>query len=145
MAYPASEILKVQAVEELDRGALRLKNAALLLKDESAVGPVEALKFDQFMSSLSRYIDRVAEIELISGIAAAINDQKPNFVGDPVAEAVAMRNSATSLRDWLFAALETVDVYGNTDEYGNRTPLTFSPAQTAQFRTNVDAFVATIG
>lgn len=144
MAYPASEQIKIDAVRSLDRGAIRLRDTGLTLRAESEAGATEREKFLNYMSALSSYIDRLDVIAGITGIGATIAEQKPNFVGNALTEAQAMRTAAVSLRDWIFTVLETTDFYGDPDVNGVRLPLTFSVGQTAQFRTNVDAFVATI-
>lgn len=144
MPYPASVLTKRGAVDRLDRDALRSKRVAIILRDKTADGEVERRLFINLRDTLSQQIYRINEIATINGIGAVIIDEKDSFVGDPVAEAQAMRSAAVTLRDWMHSKLDGVPLYGPPDEDGVRHPLTFTTAQTAEFRTHVDTFAATI-
>lgn len=144
MAYPASSGVVAYKIQELDKLAVAIKGRTSLLRDSTAAGEVARVRFNDLLVLLSDFIDFANEVAAITGIGAAIDSQKPDFAGDVVAEAQAMVSAAVTLRNWIHQQLQSVDFYTPPDINGERSHLTFTTAQTVTFRTNADAFIATI-
>jgi len=67
-----------------------------------------------------------------------------------VSEYTAMRTEALALRDWIFTNIPRDPGTGavlisTVDEGGNEVPLVVTSGQSATFRAQADAFIATIG
>ncbi len=147
MAFPASTITKKQAWETLTGHANAIKGKVQELRDASAAGDTNRF----------RYVDLQKQIDIVIGLwttAAAVpnleeyaRDQVDDNTLDLPAEYTAMRTAAIALRLWLFNNIPTSGggvVLYSTGLDGLKTPLSFTTAATAGFRTEADTFTASI-
>jgi len=86
----------------------------------------------------------------VPGLAEYAKTQYDDAALDIAAEYTAMRDAAIALRDWIHTNMPADAGSGavlleslNAD--GSLSPLTVSSAASAGFRTEADAFIATIG
>lgn len=148
MAYPASEGVRIDAIRRLDLNADRTKQFAQSLRDDSAAGDTDRQRYRDLLEKLTSQIDQIQVATTIAGIGPAINAEKPVFAGtggNAATEALAMRDAAIVLRDWLHTTLQDKNLSGNPALDGTLDVAVFTTAQTATFRTNADAYIATIG
>lgn len=156
MAYPASTKTLQAWVQEVDRQAALIKNAAQLQRDQSAAGTLN-------MDNVRRFFDLLVQTNVffastvgVAGLANYVNTEKQGTVADPAAEFVAMRNAVVATLDWLRANVPAGNFGNPSVSYklafnfpaGNVTPsspLTFTAAQTSGYRTALDSLLATIG
>lgn len=148
MAYPASQQLLVAALQEVGQVANRTRVRTVRLRDLAAAGPVDRRALLDFMSEMTGAINSWASANSLSGIVQYARDQFDDPTLDVVAEFSAMRNAATTLRDWIFnnfpkdaGGAWLINSYDNT---GNSTSLQFTQAQLTQFIVSADALIATI-
>lgn len=153
MAYPAATKTLQTWVQDVDSIAVRLKVAA---QEQRTLSLASTLNIDH----IRRFFDVLVQANVffiaaaaVTGIAAYLTSQKQNQVADPVAEFTAMRNAVVGTLDWLRANVPQSNS-GGTDyklgfafPTGNITassPITFTAAQTATYRTQLDTLIATI-
>lgn len=150
MAYPASHELLDRALQRSNNLALNLQDDATRLRDESALGDTQRVRYVDLMVHLKAAVVYWNQVKALPGIAAFASDVFGDPTLDVAAEFTAMVSAADALAAWLYnnvpkdvgtdAQLERAV---QTD--GSIVYLTFTSVQTAGFRTQVDAFVATIG
>lgn len=154
MAYPASTKTMQAWVAEVDEKAAFLKSAA---QQQSSLSSGNSLNMDH----VRRFFDVLVQMNVlftlaaaVPGIAAYVTSQKQNAVADPVAEFQAMQAAVVGTLDWLRTNVPGGDFGGTSYKLafnfptGNTTPssaLTFTAAQTAGYRTQLTALIATIG
>ena len=150
MAYPASTQALAQAVAEVDKLALQVKYNLQQLVTTSSAGPTSRTLYVDLLRILTSAITGWTRIAAMPGIAAYVQAQKSDGALDVAAEFSAMVTAVTDLRSWIFAALPVdsgsgaiLDASVSID--GIRTPLTFSSAALATFRTKAVAVAALIG
>jgi len=148
MAFPASQQLLVQALSKASELALRIKGHAQRVRDDSASGPIPRVNVVALMGALTKSIDAWNSISQLSGIQQYARDQYDDQNLNIGAEFTAMRSAAIVLRDWIFdnypkAASGAWESLSHTND-GAGVALTFTSAQLSQFRTEADAFLATI-
>lgn len=149
MAWPASQQTKEDGLAEVNREALALKRDAQNRRDALASGDQTGqfvLGIAGRMNTAIAIFDRVSAI---TGVGAYAQDQFEDSGLDISAEFSAMRSAAIAVRDRIVSDLPT-DASGflsirtlNAD--GTITERTFTPAQTANLRADLDALIATIG
>jgi hypothetical protein len=154
MAYPASVKTHQKWIEEVDQAATHVKTAAQQQRAASLANQLNAEMIRRFYDLLIQTNNFFVSASAVSGLAAYVTAQKQNQVADPVAEFTAMRNAVISTLDWLRANVPAGS-FGGTDYKlaylfpANNTTfssvLTFTSAQTAGYRTVLDALIATIG
>lgn len=154
MAWPASKTILFDRFTALNRTALRLRAQVKEVRDKAVLAPVTR----QTLLELQRYLDdgydRFAAIGSLpqadrDALVAYARDQFNDPALDVVAEFVAMRDGALSLRNWINTnfprdAGTGAVLVATVDENGIATPLTFTVVQLAWFVTQADAFLATI-
>ena len=150
MAYPASQQTLQDALEGIAREASRIKFMAQSLRSKSATSDTPRRDFTNFQKHVDSSIDRWQTLGSVPGLAAYAQEQYGDGSLDIVAEYMAMRNAAIALRDWIFSNIPRDAGSGavlleQIDQNGNIIDLTVTPAQSAGFRTEADAFIATIG
>ena len=151
MAWPASQQSLADGFSLANQTASRLKQQVQTLRTLSASSPVSRGAILQMMRLLQEGIDRWQTIGALPGIVQYARDQLDDQNIDVVAEFTAMRNAAITLRDWIDTNFPRhTDGSVAVQEWSastNYIPVdkTFSSAQLATFRTNADAFIATVG
>ena len=119
------------------------------LRDQSAVGATSRSSYLSLLAQLGAAVNRWAAIAAISGMGAYAQNQYGSGTLNIGAEFTAMRNAAISLRDWIFTnfpkdAGSGAVLVTTVDTNGVQTALEFTSQQVSGFRTQADAFVATI-
>lgn len=148
MAFPASlSVLQTEFSQALYT-AQALKQNAQGLRNASAAGPVTRGAILELWRQLGAALVIWNRASTTPGMAAYAREQFNNPALDISAEFSAMTAAADGLRAWLDAnfprhasgavLLETVAADGT------RSNMTFTTAELAQFRTQADAFIATI-
>lgn len=149
MSYPASIETLRRAFDGANGFSLTAKNKAQGLRTRSVSGPVERRLFLDLQQTLAQAITWWDRAKALPGMQAYARDQFQNQTLDVAAEFVAMTVAAASLRDWIFAVFPTDAASGAVlekavDINGTVTDLTFTSLQLAAFRTEADAFLATV-
>lgn len=142
MAFRASNQIKSDGYAEAKRLAIALKSYCQDVKDASAAGPISGnlaiALHERLISDRARFV----AIGAITGMAAYAQDQENDNAYDVVAEFNAMVAAIASVRDWLIANVSTSGwVTFSTSGVATKT---FSSAQTAGLRTQLDSLIATI-
>lgn len=148
MAFPASQQTLAAGLAEASQIASGLKSGVQRLRDQSAVGATSRAAYLGLLAQLGNAVNRWVVIAAIPGMGAYAQSQYGNAALNIGAEFTAMRNAAVALQNWIFTnfpkdaggavLLTTVDVNGV------QTSLEFTSQQVSGFRTQADAFVATI-
>ena len=144
MTFPASTVTLEQAWSLVRTIANKAKTAATNLSAESAAGDTVRERYVTLRNQLQSAIDNWDTLSATPGLQAYARDQINNPLLDLAAEFLAMRNAAVTLRDWIDVNLPTGTGGAVLVEQIDGTPLTFTSVQTAQFRTEANAFTATI-
>lgn len=153
MTFRASTQIKADGLSEAKRLAVDLKAFAQDHRMALAAGNVSANLVIQIMQTFRDFIVRLAVIASVPGMAAYAIDQENDVTYDVAAEFTAMRNAAIAVRDRIIAEMPKANspaaVAGraavqtlNAD--GSVSTAVFTPAQTANLRTDLDTFIATI-
>lgn len=148
MAFPASQLTLEDARYNIKHASLKLKPVVVDLRDKSAAGSTGATSYTGLQKLITQTIDRWDEAAAVPGLAQYAKDQYGDQTLNLVAEYTAMKAAAVSLRLWIF---DNIPKAGNSpllydlNLEGTLTELMFSSADTAEFRTEADAFMATIG
>ena len=150
MAYPASTRTLQSVLDEINATALRVKANLTTVRNASAAGPIARQQILDVQRDLARGIERLTTLSATPGLAAYAQAQFNNPSLDIAAEFTTMLAAMNSLRDWVFQNFPKDAVSGawlvvTYDANGVVTQLTFTTAQLAEWRTRVDAVLATIG
>jgi hypothetical protein len=145
MAYPTGMLAFV--LEGVDSRALKVKTYCQSLRTASAAGPVQSgVVISTFMSLRQ---DRAALVTAAAtpGIVQYARDQKNNQTLDVVAEFNAMVAAIDQVTNWIttnFPKAATGELLERT--LGSEGPIevTFTSAQTAGLRTQLDSLIGTI-
>lgn len=152
MAFPASAPLLSDELAKALNEARRIRNLSTAIKAASLAGPVARFELVAYMAQLNRAVGIWNAARSTPNIADYAQQQLGNGALDVAAEFTAMLNATTALRDWVFNNFPKDSGAGGSgawlvysyDSAGVQTSLTFATAELAQFRTNVDALLATI-
>jgi len=149
MAFPASQQTLDSGLAEASQIANNMKASVQRLRDQSAVGATSRSSYLSLLAQLGAAVNRWAAIAAISGMGAYAQNQYGSGTLNIGAEFTAMRNAAISLRDWIFTnfpkdAGSGAVLVTTVDTNGVQTALEFTSQQVSGFRTQADAFVATI-
>lgn len=154
MAYPASTKTLRDWVKDIDRIAIALKGVAEQQKALSLAGTLNIDIIRRFFDQLVQTNIFFTQAAAVSGIGAYINSEKQGQVANAVTEFQAMQTQVVATLDWLRAnvpsgVFQTVSYkLGFVFPAGNvtpSTPITFTAALTAGYRTVLDALIATVG
>jgi len=155
MPYPANTKTLQTWVQDVDKQAALIKSAAQQQHAQSLAGTLN-------MDFVRRFFDLLVQTNVffvsaatVTGIANYLNTEKQGTVADPVAEFTSMRNAVVATLDWLRTNVPAGDFGTPTVSYklafnfptGNVTPsspLTFTAAQTAGYRTVLTTLIGTI-
>jgi len=149
MAFPASVQVKVDGFQKLRRVATDLKQSLETKRNTMSTQSVTGNFILSILSQTKEAIGVFETVEAIDGIAEYVREQHNDPTIDVVAEFTSMKNAANSVLGWIvsnlpkdnqdYLLLKTIDVDGNI------TFRQFTPAQTANLRTQIDGLLATIG
>ena len=148
MAFPASTQTLEDALAATRRTATKIKGMTQSLRNRSEVENIPRMDFVRLQQALQQSVDIWDQAATVTGIATYAQEQYTDSGLDLATEYTAMRSTALSLRDWIYNAVPEAASGAaelqilNTS--GVLTDLTVSPAQSAGFRTEADAFIATI-
>jgi hypothetical protein len=155
--YPASTKTLQTWVALVDQKAVQVKAAAQTQSTLSSANNLTAEHVRLFTDLLIEANNLFIAASAVPGIAAYLNTEKQGTVADPVAEFTAMRSAVVATLDWLRANVpggSFIGADGNLAyKHGFHIPtnntsptvlLRFTAAQTAGYRTQLTALVATI-
>ena len=150
MAYPASTQTLHDTLGRVNRTALTTQRQVQQLRNDSAAGDTIRQRYIDLQRTLDQAIKEWNKAASVPGIEAYARDQLQNQTLDLATEFSAMVTAATNLRDWINTNFPRDATTGavllkTVDTAGTETPLVFTTAQTAGFRTQADAFIATVG
>jgi len=150
MAWPASTTALSRAVHEANDTALTVRNAAVGLRDDSAAGDVNASRIISMWTRLNDAIAILTALAAIPGIGAWAKDEMNDPDLDVATEFNAMMTAMGDVRDWIATNFPVGTGPGAgylLEKQFSGTQIvsrTFTPAQTAGLRTELDALIATI-
>lgn len=150
MAFPSnigsSPLSLSDAFERTRQIAGQIKSAAVALRDKSAAGPVSATDIVGHTGSLADQRARLVAAGNTPGLATYALEQYPAL--DLAAAYTAMLAQIDATILWIrtnFPTAGTGEILERRfDTQGRTTPNTFSTAALANFRTQLDALIATI-
>jgi hypothetical protein len=150
MAWPASQQTLDDALTQTSSTANKIKSLTQTIITDSLAGDVPRRTFVDLQRRLQAAITAWNNAAAVPGIVQYARDQYDNQTIDIAAEFIAMRSAAESLRDWIFNNIPTDPTDGavrleTISQFGVFTPIMVTTAQSAGFRTEANAFVATIG
>ena len=147
--FPAGTITTQEAWTNLCAIALRMRKRTVTLRDASAAGETGRTSYPLLQQQLDDALEKWAELVTTPGLEDYARGQINTPQLDLGVEYTTMRNGAATLKNWIFAnaardPVSGADLEKTTDEAGDSTELTYTTAQTVGFRTEADAFIATI-
>lgn len=150
MAFPASLSTLNDALRTAMRTAASLKTYSISARDQMAAVNVSGnLITDNLLQNFKAAIEQWESAAALPGIGQFAKDQFDDPALDIGAEFTAMVNAAKAVRDWVVANFPK-DAGGkmsyrtlNLD--GSISVDAFTPGQTTGLRTQLDAFIATVG
>lgn len=145
MAYPTGMLSLV--LEDIDRRAIHIRQTAINVRAECAAGNVPSSRILNLFVFLKQERSAIVTASGTPGIVQFARDQKNSGTLDVVVEFNAMIAAIDGTTDWIdanfpkdgsgFLLAQTLTGSGPLDR-------TFTPAQTAGLRTQLDAVVASI-
>lgn len=144
MPYPTDSLAKV--LEEIDNTAIQLKATLQSQVASMAAGNVNASTVLGVYVRLKRDDTTLAAAAGTSGIVQYARNVKNNQSLDVVAEFTAMRSAIADAISWVDTNFPASGGYIQSHQIsgGVVTERSFSPAQTAGFRTVLNSVIATI-
>lgn len=153
MAYPATTKTLGDWLTELDKVTAAVLTMAQDNRSLSASGALTVDRVLRFYDYLKLAHVLFTTVASVPGIVGYVQTEKEQPGMDVVAEFLAMRTQVESTIGWIQANLPQADFGGNSYALAVRlpadfttpaTPLTFTAAQTAPYRTVLNALIATI-
>lgn len=138
---------KANAYDEAKSTAASVKRLCTDTKAAALAGPISANVIRQLLDKLISAKAKFAEITAIPGIAAYAEAQEGDSAYDVSAEFTAMTSEVDGILNWVIANIPTGTggfVLTETWSTSGVSVRTFSTAQTAGLRTELDALIATI-
>lgn len=154
MPYPASTQTLQAWVQQVDKQAVVLKNAAEQQHAFAAAGQLSMDLVVRFYDLMKQSHNVFTVAAGVTGIPQFLKDQKEDQSLDPVAEFNAMKAQLEASIDWLNANTPQDTFAGGTYKLGfvfpadyttPASPLVFTAAQTATYRLVLADLIATIG
>lgn len=146
MAYPTGMLSFV--LEQIDGRVLSLKRYCQQVRADAAAGPIQSGRILSTFQSLRFDRAALASAAATPGLAQFARDQKNNQALDVVAEFNTMMAAIDNVTSWISTNFPTDPGTGALLErtWGPDQPIerTFTSAQTAGFRTQLDTLIATI-
>ena len=148
MTFRASNQIQADGLIEAKRIVNRMVLFATQNRDLMAAGDVSGNLVLQVQTEFHAAILRWNDIKAIPGIAQYAKDQEDDQNYDVVTEFNTMVNAASAVRDRVESDIPTAaGGWMNLQKFeADHTISTraFTPAQTTQLRTDLDAFIATV-
>lgn len=146
MGFPASTLTLQKAWEDFQSQALKAKTLSQNLRDESLAGDTARVRYYDLSQSLNDILARwVWLLANTTGLQAYARQQVENDTLDLNAEYITMRNAVTSLRNWIIANIPSDAGSGAALlRLPDGTDIMVTTAQSAGFRTEADAVIASI-
>lgn len=145
MAFPTSDLTLAADLERAQRTATLVRRVSVQDRDRMAAGAITAFAAINLMDNLKRGREELHSAASRTGIAAYAQEQLGMDVsGDFTAMLNALDAAISGIASALpkdsngYLLVETIHASGD------RTPRTFSPAQTASIRGLLDTLIATI-
>lgn len=149
MSIPISTVPLARAFNQSLGMGQQMRARVQQLRTASSLGPTERALYLTLQRELSEAMTLWASAAAMPGLVAYARAELGDGTLDLVAELIAARSAAQTLRDWIFtnfpreAGSGAVLTHTYSQE-GVATPLTFSVAATAGFRAAADAFIAAL-
>lgn len=153
MAYPVTTVTLQKWTDDIDTKLLSLQSITTNAKTRSSAGQLN-------MDDIRRYFDFLVNINnfllaavAVSGLPAFLDTAKGGTVPDAVAAITAIQNQIIATLDWLRANVPEGAFGGSqyklsfafpTNNTSESVPLTFTAAQTSDFRTALDGLLGTM-
>ena len=142
MAFRASNVIPARAYESAKAEALKLQN--LCNQISSALGSdISAETLPVWLVNLQRFRTRLNDVRSVTGIAQYAKDQEDDQAYDVAAEF----NSLISLVDAAITEIQATNTNALISTWSVSSGLiwnTFTPAQTAALKADIDAIVAQV-
>jgi hypothetical protein len=151
MAFPstagtAPEALSVAWVNAMSiAGAIKLDTQAI--RAQSLAGNVGASRILSHLTFLADQKVRLQQIAALPGIGAYAQSQSDNPSLNVAAEFTAMINAMDGVRDWVMINFPAASGYIQAQQFqadGRTTDRQFNTASLVNYRTQLDALIATI-
>lgn len=142
MAFRASNQIQADGLAEAKRLAVQLKSYVADVKALSAAGPISGNLVADLMAQLVSYKARFQAIAAIPGIATYAQSQENDPLYSVGSEFTAMMNAIDTLGGWIVSNVNTTGWV--TFSASGVSVKTFTSAQTAGLRTQIDSLTATI-
>ena len=153
MACPASTKTLRSWLDEIDQKAAVLKQQSQAQFDVSLAGNLDMDQVRRYFDTLVSYNVFFNSAGVVPGLASYVNAEKQGQVADAAAQFVVMQAALVAVLDWLRANVPSA-VFGSgtyklayTFPIGNTTvstPLKYTAAETANYRTVLTTLIATI-
>ena len=153
MAYPLSTKSLRQWFEQMESQMSQIKVQAQAQNTASAAGTLSMASVFAFYNLLKASHIFFTQAAAVPGIGAYIKSQKQDVVADPVAEAQGVQSAVANAITWLNTNTPEGTFGVQTYKLAYRFPadnttaaslLTFTAGQTAGYRTQLTALIATI-
>lgn len=145
MAYPTDTLDRV--LDRLDERVARVKINASAVRTESLAGPVGSTRILGLYTLLRSDHTEITALSQTPGLATYVQQQKNNPTMDVVAEFTTMLNTLTTVVNWIAANFpKDANGFLLAQTLGADRPVdrTFTTAELAGLRTQLDALIATI-
>lgn len=137
-----------KAYSDIKQYVYDVHQITLNLRNEAESFSVGANKIDQYVGQLKNIKADLELLKTTTGLGQFAKDQEADQSYDVVAEYNAMAAQLDLTIQWAIDNLPKdgsgYELTYTRDSAGNKIPRQFSPAQTATFRTQLDALLATI-
>ncbi len=149
MPFPGTSRTLAQGWTDATGAAYTIREQTVQISAASAAGPINRERVVNFMRNLGNAVALWQSVAGMSGIVDFARGQLGEPARDIAAEFTAMVNAAQALQTWIFTNFPKDGASGawlvqERDADGQPVALQFTTAQLASFRTNCDAFAATI-
>lgn len=146
MAFKASNTLPADAYNSVKGAAAQLK---INMQSQVAYMAANGADFGYLQGvyrTLERANNQFNALKATPGLAQFAKDQEDDQAYDVAAEFTAMQTAITSAMAWMVANVPTSATLKTIDQWGDESPIldTFTPAQTAGLRTELQAVIGTI-
>ena len=148
MAFPGTNLYTLNdAFTGLRMLASQIRQQSLSLRSSSAAGPTGFPSILAYLQSLKAQRAKLATLAAVPGLAAYAQAQLGNSI-DIAAEYTAMLGGIDGCVTWMITNIpkdgSSYLLGAQMDGSGNVTDRTFTSAELAGFRTQLDALIATI-
>lgn len=149
MVFPSSTMTLDEGLSEAQKTAKRSKTFARRIIADSVAGNISSNEVIKVMREFREIGERLTFIVALPGLNAYAKEQYDNALLDVVAEILPIRDAADAIRDWVVANFPTSSSgfmeRDTLNPDGSITIRQFSSAQAAGFRTELQAYVDSIG